>query len=223
MLVRVIVALSPKSTLWGLTELKMEMLVQTAPIFVLATLWPRLRAKPAIGGMLIGLVIAIGGVDVSTGLSLAESIVLVGARDGVRTDDVVGPATTHRQRGPNTQPPAPARAACCPGDGEFASRRRYLCYAEGGATLGDVLGALRHSLARLAEAGRIDVQNATALSQAYETLRTIEHRVQMIDDRQTHQLPKGEGLDRVAQLHGLSDGANLVAMLAPVTEQVGRL
>ncbi|MBX4421623.1 hypothetical protein K4H00_26810, partial [Mycobacterium tuberculosis] len=30
-------------------------------------------------------------------------------------------------------------------------------------------------------------------------------------------------LDRVAQLHGLSDGANLVAMLAPVTEQVGRL
>ena len=60
--------------------------------------------------------------------------------------------------------------------------------------------ATRDALARLAEAGRIDVQNATALSQAYETLRTIEHRVQMIDDRQTHQLPKGEGLDRVAQL-----------------------
>jgi SSS family solute:Na+ symporter len=60
MLVLVIVALSPKITLWGLTELKMEMLVQTAPVFVLATLWPRMRAKPAIGGMLIGLVIAIG-------------------------------------------------------------------------------------------------------------------------------------------------------------------
>ncbi|MDG6746080.1 hypothetical protein QCF01_16960, partial [Staphylococcus aureus] len=44
--------------------------------------------------------------------------------------------------------------------------------------------ATRDALARLAEAGRIDVQNATALSQAYETLRTIEHRVQMIDDRQ---------------------------------------
>ena len=83
--------------------------------------------------------------------------------------------------------------------------------------------ATRDALTRLAEAGRIDAGDAAALCAAYETLRTIEHRVQMIDDRQTHQLPKGDGLDQVAHLHGMADGAALVAMLAPVTEQVGRL
>ncbi len=82
--------------------------------------------------------------------------------------------------------------------------------------------ATRDALARLAEAGRIDAGEAAALSDAYVLLRTIEHRVQMIDDRQTHQLPLGDGLTRVAQLHGLADGDALVAMLAPVTAQVGR-
>ena len=82
--------------------------------------------------------------------------------------------------------------------------------------------ATRDALARLAEAGRIDADDAAALSDAYVLLRTIEHRVQMIDDRQTHQLPLGDGLGRVAQLHGLADGEALVAMLAPVTAQVGR-
>ncbi|MET4896455.1 bifunctional [glutamine synthetase] adenylyltransferase/[glutamine synthetase]-adenylyl-L-tyrosine phosphorylase [Sphingomonadaceae bacterium jetA1] len=83
--------------------------------------------------------------------------------------------------------------------------------------------ATRDALARLAEAGRIDAADATALAQAYETLRTIEHRVQMIDDRQTHQLPLGDGLDRVARFHGMADGEALIAMLAPVTQTVGRL
>ncbi|MFE8583188.1 bifunctional [glutamine synthetase] adenylyltransferase/[glutamine synthetase]-adenylyl-L-tyrosine phosphorylase [Sphingomonas sp. NCPPB 2930] len=82
--------------------------------------------------------------------------------------------------------------------------------------------ATRDALARLAEAGRIDPGEAAALSDAYVLLRTIEHRVQMIDDRQTHQLPKSEALDRVAHLHGLADGAALVATLAPVTARVGQ-
>ena len=81
--------------------------------------------------------------------------------------------------------------------------------------------ATHDALAKLAEAGRIDAGQAAALADAYVLLRTIEHRVQMIDDRQTHQLPMGEGLDRVAQLHGLVDGEALVDMLAPVTAQVG--
>ena len=82
--------------------------------------------------------------------------------------------------------------------------------------------ATRDALATLAEAGRIDAGQAAALTDAYVLLRTIEHRVQMIDDRQTHQLPLGEGLARVAQLHGLADGEALIGMLAPVTERVGR-
>lgn len=79
------------------------------------------------------------------------------------------------------------------------------------------------ALAALAEAGRIDPDEAKALSQAYVLLRTIEHRVQMIDDRQTHQLPQGEALDRVARLHGLAGGPALLDLLAPHVERVGSI
>ncbi len=84
--------------------------------------------------------------------------------------------------------------------------------------------ATRDALARLAEAGRIDRGDAHALSDAYTLLRTIEHRVQMIDDRQTHALPsQGEALDRVARLHGLDDGAALLDLLRPHVDRVGRV
>ncbi len=79
------------------------------------------------------------------------------------------------------------------------------------------------ALAALAGAGRIDGDEARALAEAYILLRTIEHRVQMIDDRQTHELPHGEALDRVARLHGLGDGAALLDLLAPHVERVGRI
>ncbi|HEX8484104.1 bifunctional [glutamine synthetase] adenylyltransferase/[glutamine synthetase]-adenylyl-L-tyrosine phosphorylase [Sphingomonas sp.] len=75
--------------------------------------------------------------------------------------------------------------------------------------------ATRDALGRLARAGWIEAPAADALARAYTLLRTIEHRVQMIDDRQTHALPAGEALDRVARLHGLEDAAELLALLAP--------
>ncbi len=82
--------------------------------------------------------------------------------------------------------------------------------------------ATRDALARLAGAGWIGADEASALTEAYTLLRTIEHRVQMIDDRQTHVLPEGEALDRVARLHGVADGPALLDLLrAPVT-RVGR-
>lgn len=81
----------------------------------------------------------------------------------------------------------------------------------------------RGALAALAAAGRIDTDEAVQLSAAYETLRTIEHRVQMIDDRQTHHLPTGEALDRVARLHGLADGAALLDLLRPHVEAVATI
>ena len=83
--------------------------------------------------------------------------------------------------------------------------------------------ATRDALAQLAAAGWIDGEQATALTGSYTLLRTIEHRVQMIDDRQTHTLPTGEALDRVARLHGLSDGDALVALLRAPVEQAGRI
>ena len=82
--------------------------------------------------------------------------------------------------------------------------------------------ATRDALAALAAAGRIDADEARDLAHAYTLLRTIEHRVQMIDDRQTHVLPEGEALDRVARLHGLACGAELLASLRPWVERVGR-
>nr|WP_326525093.1 bifunctional [glutamine synthetase] adenylyltransferase/[glutamine synthetase]-adenylyl-L-tyrosine phosphorylase [Sphingomonas sp.] len=84
--------------------------------------------------------------------------------------------------------------------------------------------ATRDALAALAAAGRIDEGDAAALADAYTLLRTIEHRTQMIDDRQTHMLPaQGEALDRVARLHGMADGADVLDLLRPHVERVGRV
>jgi len=77
------------------------------------------------------------------------------------------------------------------------------------------------ALPALAAAGRIEAEEGEALANAYRLLRTIEHRLQMLDDRQTHQLPADQQeLDSVAQLHGLKNGAALLAELAPHVEQV---
>lgn len=82
--------------------------------------------------------------------------------------------------------------------------------------------ATRVALARLAEAGRIDPDDARVMADGYTLLRTIEHRLQMIDDRQTHSLPEqADALDRVADLHGLEDGRALLALLGPSIDRVG--
>lgn len=80
------------------------------------------------------------------------------------------------------------------------------------------------ALAALAAAGRIDAEDARALSEAYRLLRTIEHRLQMVEDQQIHRLPeRAEALDGVARLSGYADGAALIAALRPATERVAEL
>jgi [glutamine synthetase] adenylyltransferase / [glutamine synthetase]-adenylyl-L-tyrosine phosphorylase len=80
----------------------------------------------------------------------------------------------------------------------------------------------RAALALLAQSGRISGSDAETLSEAYALLRTIEHRLQMLNDRQTHSLPEDpEDMDRAARLHGLTDGAALIALLEPVVSRVG--
>ena len=49
-------------TLWGLIELKMEILVQCVPAFLLALHWRGLRAAPAVAGLVIGSVVAVAAV-----------------------------------------------------------------------------------------------------------------------------------------------------------------
>ena len=59
------------------------------------------------------------------------------------------------------------------------------------------------ALAALARARRIDGTTADALVDAYGRLRRIEHRLQMIDDRQTHTIPAdASGLAHVATFLG---------------------
>lgn len=82
--------------------------------------------------------------------------------------------------------------------------------------------ATRDALAALASAGWIDPEEAMALSAGYTLLRTIEHRLQMVDDRQTHVLPTGAALDGVARLHGSADGVALLDLLRSPVESTRR-
>ncbi|MEL6530910.1 MAG: glutamine-synthetase adenylyltransferase, partial [Pseudomonadota bacterium] len=79
----------------------------------------------------------------------------------------------------------------------------------------------RSALDALAAAGRIDVEAALVLGQTYDRLRTVEHRLQMVNDRQTHSLPSGEALDNVARLDGLQNGSALIDELKQLTERCG--
>lgn len=71
-----LVAFEPRITLWGLTELKMEILVQVSPVFVLAAIWDRLQARAALIGMIVGTL-------VSSALTIAGAGNLGGIQGGV--------------------------------------------------------------------------------------------------------------------------------------------
>jgi glutamate-ammonia-ligase adenylyltransferase len=80
------------------------------------------------------------------------------------------------------------------------------------------------AIAALLAAERLDQEQANDLAAAYRLLRTIEHRVQMVNDAQTHLLPADSAaLDNVAKLHGVNDGAGLLELLRPRVESAGKL
>jgi [glutamine synthetase] adenylyltransferase / [glutamine synthetase]-adenylyl-L-tyrosine phosphorylase len=84
-------------------------------------------------------------------------------------------------------------------------------------------GNTREALRALATGGVIEADVAARLDEAYVLFRTIEHRLQMVEDRQTHELPPtAQGIDNVARLHGMADGAALLDLLRPQVEWVGR-
>ena len=49
-------------TLWGVIELKMELLIQSVPVFLIAIHWSRFRAQPALLGLAFGVGIVLAGV-----------------------------------------------------------------------------------------------------------------------------------------------------------------
>ena len=60
MAVLVGIALVPRLTLWGLAELKNELLCQVSPLFVLGVSWRGLTARAALIGMTAGTAVAAG-------------------------------------------------------------------------------------------------------------------------------------------------------------------
>ena len=62
------------------------------------------------------------------------------------------------------------------------------------------------ALQRLAQGGLMEQQTADALAEAYTFLRRVEHRIQYLDDQQTHVLPTREDdLDWIAATLGHAD------------------
>lgn len=67
-------------------------------------------------------------------------------------------------------------------------------------------------LRALAEAGFVRPGDATALADSYRFLRRLEHRLQMVRDLQTHELPRHErSRTTLARAMGMASGAELLA------------
>lgn len=104
---------------------------------------------------------------------------------------------------------------------EFYAQTHQLIH--GGRDLSLRVRGTRHALDALASAGWIAPEHSQMLGEGYDRLRAIEHRLQMVNDRQTHSLPEGDALDNVARLDGLADAAALVEELTALTGRTGRI
>jgi len=83
--------------------------------------------------------------------------------------------------------------------------------------------ATLQALADLAVAGRLDPKAGGELAGAYVLLRRVEHRLQMVADRQVHALPaRAEELARFAVFMGYPDAAALGTVLGDTFSRVRR-
>ena len=81
----------------------------------------------------------------------------------------------------------------------------------------------QEALRQLAACGHLSPRSADELSAAYGFLRRVEHRLQMVADRQTQILPeRPEAMDRFALFMGYADAASFAAILARHLERVRR-
>lgn len=104
---------------------------------------------------------------------------------------------------------------------EFAAQTLQLVWGGRDPSLRDptTLGALR----RLAWAGKLSREAAAELAVAYRVLRRVEHRLQMVADRQTHAIPsKADELGRFAVFLGCADTAHFEGFLRTHLDRVRR-
>ncbi|MGC1269367.1 MAG: glutamine-synthetase adenylyltransferase [Croceibacterium sp.] len=102
---------------------------------------------------------------------------------------------------------------------EFFAQTHQLIY--GGRLPSLRLRGTRAALDALAAEQIISAEDALLLGDAYDRLRVVEHRLQMVNDRQTHSLPDDPALiDNVARLDGLPDGTALLEELRQLTGAV---
>jgi glutamate-ammonia-ligase adenylyltransferase len=79
------------------------------------------------------------------------------------------------------------------------------------------------ALKRVAKAGLMPVQTAEALAKAYVFLRQVEHRIQYLDDQQTHVLPtQDQDLHWIALTMGYADSCDFLTDLDAHRETVAQ-
>ena len=95
---------------------------------------------------------------------------------------------------------------------EFLAQTLQLVW--GGRDPGLRVPATLSALAALARAGVLGPHAAKELAASYRFLRTVEHRLQMVADRQTHSLPEtGEGVERFLRFMGGRDPERMAMRL----------
>ncbi|WP_338844931.1 bifunctional [glutamate--ammonia ligase]-adenylyl-L-tyrosine phosphorylase/[glutamate--ammonia-ligase] adenylyltransferase [Massilia sp. W12] len=81
--------------------------------------------------------------------------------------------------------------------------------------------ATRHTLDVLDAMGLLEAGVVARLQQCYAFLRNLEHRLQYVDDAQTHMLPQDAAeLSRIAQMMGFADSAALLQQLQATRSEV---
>ncbi|MCL4189927.1 MAG: glutamine-synthetase adenylyltransferase [Rhodobacteraceae bacterium] len=105
---------------------------------------------------------------------------------------------------------------------EFFTQTRQLI--AGGRDPGLRVRGTVEGLARLAARGWVPAEVATRLTDNYRAHRSLEHRLQMVNDAQTHAMPAtAEGVARIARLAGEADTAAFRAALARRLDEVAAL
>jgi len=102
---------------------------------------------------------------------------------------------------------------------EFFAQAHQLIY--GGKTPALRVRGTLEALSVLARLGNVSGEEHSALAEAYDFLRKLEHRIQVFQERQTHVLPqREEDLARLARAMGLDGGDALLEALDRHAESV---